>query len=153
LDILVTYLTKGSNGETRFAEELTGKDVFQKHHPNHKKYWMEIAAEIQTFGGNTFPNMWRGDKGVLYREVLTDVCKKMKVNFNASSRIDLIEMNLLTKVLTDSLEKMTPEQLKEVVDATNLKTTNFTPEAVMAALQMAIRMSGFAPFKLAVIGA
>lgn len=151
LDILVTYLTKGRDGETRLAEELTGKEVYKQHQPNHKMYWQDIAAEIQTFGGNTFANLARGDQGIPYKDVLIDVCKRMKVNFNAESRVDLIEMNLLMKILTDSLDKMTPEQLKEVVEATGLKTTNFTPQAVTAALQVAARMSGFEVYKLVLI--
>ena len=151
LDILVTYLTKGKNGEARLSEELTNKPEYKQYNPNHKMYWREIAAELQGYGGNTFATMARGDKGILYKEILTNVCKKMKVNFNPNSSVELIEMNLLMKILTDSLDKMTPEQLKEVVEATGIKTTSFTPQAVTAALQVAARMSGFAIYKIALI--
>lgn len=143
LEVLVTYLTRGKDGDARWAEELTGKAVYKQHHPNHKMYWQDIAAEIQTFGGHTFANLARGDQGVLYKDVLIDVCKKMKVNFSPKSSVDLVETNLLMKVLTDSLEKMTPEQLKEIIETTGLKTTNFAPQAVIAALQIAVRKSGF----------
>jgi len=151
LDILVTYLTRGKNGNTRWAEELTMKAAYKQHHPNHKMYWQDIAAELQTFAGNTFANIARGDQGIPYKELLVDVCKRMKVNFNAASSVELIEMNLLMKVLTDSLDKMTPEQLKEVVEATGLKTTNFAPQAIAAALQIIARRSGFAVFRIALI--
>ena len=60
-------------------------------------------------------------------------------------------MNLLMKILIDSLDKMDSEELKKVVEALNLKTTNFTKEAVVAALQAAMRMGGFASYKIAVI--
>ena len=60
-------------------------------------------------------------------------------------------MGLLSKVLTDSLDKMTPKQLKEVVAATGINPTSFTPQAVTTAFQVAIRMSGFAPYRIAVI--
>ncbi len=143
LDVLVTYLTKGKDGDLRFNEDLTAKDIYKKNHPNHKVYWQDIAAELQTWGGNTFANLVRGDEGPLYKTVLVDVAKKMKVNFNPASPVELIEMNLLMKVLTDSLEKMTTEQLKEIVEATDLKTTNFTPQAVAAALQIAVQRAGF----------
>jgi uncharacterized protein YaaW (UPF0174 family) len=151
LDILVTYLTKGKNGEVRWGEELTGKPEYKEHYPNHKMYWREIAAELQTYAGNTFANLGRGDKGILYKDILITVCKKMKVNFNPNSAVELVEMNLLMKILTDALDKMTPEQLKEVVEATGIKTTSLTPEAVTAALQVAARMSGFAVYKVALI--
>ena len=55
------------------------------------------------------------------------------------------------KILIDSLDKMDSEELKKVVEALNLKTTNFTKEAVIAALQAAMRMGGFASYKIAVI--
>jgi uncharacterized protein YaaW (UPF0174 family) len=152
LDVLVDYLTKGKDGTLRFNEELTPKESYKKNNPNHKAYWQDIAAELQTWGGNTFANLARGDEGPLYKTVLVDVAKKMKVNFNPESQVELIEMNLLMKVLTDSMENMTSEQLKEIVETTGLKTTNFTPQAVVAALQIAIRKTGFwAMNKLALI--
>jgi uncharacterized protein YaaW (UPF0174 family) len=151
LEILVTYLTKGKNGEIRWHEELTGKEEYKNHCPNHKMYWKEIAAELQTYAGNTFANLRRGDQGILYKKILTEVCKKMKVNFNADSSVELIEINLLMKILIDSLAKMTPEQMQEVVKATGLKTTSFKPEAVAAALQLAVQMSGFTAYKVALI--
>lgn len=151
LEILVTYLTKGKNGETRWHEELTGKEEYKKHYPNHKMYWKDIAAELQTYAGNTFANLGRGDQGILYKRILTAVCKKMKVNFNPDSSVELIELNLLMKILTDSLAKMTPEQMQEVINATGIKTTSFKPEAIAAALQIAVQMSGFAAYKVALI--
>lgn len=152
LDVLVVYLTRGKDGDLRWNEELTDKEAYKQNHLNHKAYWQDIAAELQTWGGNSFANLARGDQGPLYKKVLIDVAKKMKVNFNPESRVELIEMNLLMKVLTDSLEKMTPEQLKEIVETTGLKTTNFTPQAVVAALQIAVRKTGFwAMNKLALI--
>jgi uncharacterized protein YaaW (UPF0174 family) len=110
-----------------------------------------IAEEIQCFGGNSFANVLRGGKGVLYKEVLTDVCDKMKVNYNKNSLTETIEMNLLMKVLTDSMKDMTPEQLKTIAEELDLHTTNFTSEAVTAALQVAIKMGGFASYKIALI--
>jgi uncharacterized protein YaaW (UPF0174 family) len=152
LDVLVAYLTTGKDGALRYGEELTQKESYKKNHPNHRAYWQDIAAELQTWGGNTFANLARGDEGPPYKVVLVDVAKKMKVNFNPESPVELIEMNLLMKVLTDSMERMTPEQLKEIVETTGLKTTNFTPQAVVAALQIAIRKAGFwAMNKLALI--
>ncbi len=152
LDILVTYLIRGEKGsELRLAEELTGKDSYKRHNPDHVKYWKDIAAELQTFGGNTFANMFRGGEGVLYKEVLTDACENLKVNFNNKASTQMIEMNLLNKILTDSIEKMDANQLKQLVDAIGIKTTNLTPQAVTVALQAAVQMSGFAAYKMTLI--
>ena len=54
------------------------------------------------------------------------------------------------KILIDSMEEMTPEQLKEVVDSMNLKTSNYTLQAVTIALQTGIKMSGFIAYQAAV---
>ncbi|WP_221279278.1 hypothetical protein [Helicobacter gastrocanis] len=65
-------------------------------------------ADLQTFGGNTFANMWRGG-GVLYREILCDVCDKCKVNYNQASSTPGIETGPFMKLLADSFDKSCKE--------------------------------------------
>lgn len=147
LDILVGYLTSKGEGLT---EELTLTDAYKRYYPNHKMYWKEIAEEIQKFGGNTFVNIFRGT-GVCYREVLTDVCDKMKVNYNANSNIDIIEQNLMLKILEQSIDEMNDEQLRELVSELNLKVTNVSKQAIMAAVQILIKKGGFLSYQILVI--
>lgn len=151
LDVLVTYLTKDSDGNARLTEELTYTDKYKRYSPNHKMYWELIGAELQCFGGNTFATLFRGGKGVLYKEVLTDVCDKMKVNYNKNSSTETIEMNLLMKILTDSIENMSQAEMKDIILNLNLKTNDYSKEAVLAALQVAIKMGGFQSYQIAVI--
>ena len=151
LDILVNYLTKAKDGNRRLTEDLTDREIYKKYYPDHKKYWREITDEIQCFGANTIATLFRGGEGVPYREILTDVCNKLKVNFNSESPIEIIESNLLMKILTDSLDKMNSDELKKVVETTGIKTTHLTPQAVTFALQVAVRMGGFASYQVAVI--
>lgn len=143
LDILVEVLIKDKDGSARFTEELTMHDRYKSHYPNHNQYWNLIAAEIQCFGANSFATILRGGEGVVYKEVLTDACDKMKVNYNKTASVETIEMNLLMKILTDSMENMEPEELKKIVEDLGLNTTNYTAQAVTAALQGAIKFSGF----------
>jgi len=150
LDILVETLIKDQDGERRITEELTVKDNYKQHNPNHSMYWEEIAEEIQTFGGNSFVNIFRGS-GVQYKEILCDVCDKMKVNYNKNSETRVIEQNLLMKILEDAMAEMSEEELKEISQELDLNTTNFTHKAVIAALQIAIKQSGFLAYKIAVI--
>ena len=152
LDDLVYCLTHDKDGLLRIAEELTLSEDYKAYSPDHKKYWSLIAAEVQCFGANTFVTILRGGKGVLYREVLIDVCDKMKVNYNSDSSIVKIENNLLMKILTDALEKMTPEELKELAAATGMKNTdNITPEMMVGVFQAIFRMGGFKSYQLTLI--
>lgn len=151
LGILVSILTTDTDGEKRYTEEITVDERFKLHNPDHHQYWDLIAAELQCFGGNSIATIFRGGKGILYKEVLTDACEKMKVNYNADASVEVIEMNLLMKILTDSMENMTPEQLKEIVKDFELKTTDFSKQAVIAALQAGVCFSGFVAYQVALI--
>ena len=148
LDALVRILTKDADGDARLTEELTKHDRYKESSPDHHAYWDLIAAEIQCKGANTMATLFRGGKGVLYKEVLTDVCDKMKVNYNRDSSVETIERHLLMKVLIDSMEKMSPEEIKEVCDDLGLSPMRYTPEAVTIALQTA---GGFASYRIALI--
>jgi uncharacterized protein YaaW (UPF0174 family) len=151
LDIIFSILIKGEDGNPRVTEEITTNERYKANQPDHSRYWDLIAAELQCFGGNSLATMLRGGKGVTYRELLLDVCDKMKVNYNRKSSTDVIESNLLMKMLTDSIADMSPEQVRELVNELDIKTTGFSKQAVIAALQMGARLSGFMVYKMAVI--
>ncbi len=53
LNDLVDCLIKDKDGKLRLTEELTTNEFYKNNHPNHTKYWQEIAAEIQCFGANS----------------------------------------------------------------------------------------------------
>jgi uncharacterized protein YaaW (UPF0174 family) len=149
LNVLVELLV-GRVSDKRISEGLTSSKSYKNHHPDHHQYWDLIAAEIQLYGGNSILNTLRGH-GVLYREILCDVCDKVKVNYNKTASIETIEMNLLLKILTDSLEKMSPEDLNNIVNDLNLKTASVTPQAITAALNIALKTGGFLSYQIAVI--
>lgn len=152
LNDLVYCLTHDKDGNARLTEELTMTAQYKDHNPDHQKYWELIGAEIQCFGANTFATMLRGGKGVLYKEVLMDVCDKMKVNYNKDSSTEKIETNLLMKILTDALEKMSPEELKELAVATGMKNTGaITSQAMVGVFQTIFRAGGFKSYQLTLI--
>jgi uncharacterized protein YaaW (UPF0174 family) len=151
LNDLVRILVYDKDGEKRVTEELSSTDKYRKYFPDHNKYWKNIAEEIQKFGGNTIANIWRGT-GVLYKEVLTDVCKKLKVNYNKNSSVERIENNLLMKILEDSLEKMSPKEIKELSTNLGIKNTNtITPEVVLGTFQGIFKAGGFKSYQMTVI--
>ena len=152
LNDLVYCLTHDKDDSKRLTEELTLSDAYKKHHPYNSLYWEEIAAEIQCFGGNTFANMFRGGKGVLYKEVLCDVCDKMKVNYNKNSAVGIIENGLISKVLEDSLEKMSPDEIRRLATELGIKNTqNITKQVLLGSFQTIFRAGGFKSYQLTVI--
>lgn len=151
LIVLTDYLTTDKDGKGRISESLTETPAYQQCYPDRlNDIWDDVAHELQLFGGNTLLNIFRGH-GVPYREILIDVCKKMKVNFNKDAKIEFIEDSLLRKCLEDSIENMSAEDLQQLVQTMNIKTANYSKETMVAALQLAIRTGGFTPYKIAVV--
>jgi UPF0174 protein HP_1588 len=149
---LVYCLTHDKDGSTRLTEELTMTEAYKKYNPSHSMYWKEIAAEIQCFGANSFVTLIRGGKGVLYKEVLCDVCDKMKVNYNKNSNVERIENALLSKVLEDALEKMSSDEIKQLATEIGIKNTqNITKQALLGSFQIIFKMGGFKSYQLTVI--
>ena len=152
LNDLVYCITHDKDGDARLTEELTATAVYKRHYPDHHQYWELIAAEVQCFGANSFATIFRGGKGVLYKEVLTDVCEKMKVNFNKDSSVEVIEQNLLMKILKESLEKMSTAEVRQLAESLGVKNFNsVTSEALIGSFQTIFRMGGFKSYQLTVI--
>lgn len=125
LNKLVEILTKTK------SEELTKKDIYKEFEPDHKLYWKEIASELQYFGGNTIANVFR-QKGVLYAEILRDVCKSLGLEVDTSLCTQKIEKKLLNYEKKDGIF----EKIKSSINKTDLKDTGvlvasrFTPFAL-----------------------
>lgn len=150
LNELVYVLTHDKDGEVRFSESLTNDDLYKRFYPEHKEYLDLILEELQTFGGNSIINVFRGG-GVKYKEILCDVCDKMKVNYNKNSKVENIEQGLFMKILEDATKEMNTEDLKKLVEELKLNTTNYTPQAVMAGMQILIKQGGFRSYQIMVI--
>jgi uncharacterized protein YaaW (UPF0174 family) len=152
LDDLVFCLTRDKDGAVRLTEELTTSNEYKRHSPDHHQYWELIAAEVQCFGANTLATLFRGGKGVQYKEVLMDVCDKMKVNYNKDSSTEKIESNLLLKILNDALEKMSSEELRILAESIGLKNLNvITAESMLGVFQAVFRVGGFKSYQLTLI--
>lgn len=152
LNDLVTCLTHDKDGQVRLTEELTMSDAYKRHYPDHRQYWQAVAAEVQCFGANTLATMFRGGKGVPYREVLCDVCDKMKVNYNAEASVERIENNLLMKILTDAIEHMGDAERRELVASMGVAHQgSVTPQVLTGIFQAIFRAGGFKSFQLTAI--
>lgn len=110
---LFDVLVYDEDGTLRINEELTNSTEYKRYGRDYAKYPRRIAEELQCYGSNTFINFFRNE-GVLYKEILCDACDHLKVNYNEKSPTSLIEKNMLSKLLKDSLEKMSGREIKEL---------------------------------------
>lgn len=144
LNDLVDCITKRNNGSLRLTEALTISENYNKNYPNHNKYWQDIASEIQLFGANSIISLCRLGKGVLYREILEDVCHRLKVDFNKQSKTNIIEQNLLEKIIADTIENLSEYdkiQLARDVNITNSPLS--TGETISKTVLVLFKQGGF----------
>lgn len=106
---------------------------------------------MQKFGGNTIANTFRLGRGVKYDEILNDVLDNLKISYSKSSHIIEKENDLIERIFDDMLKGMPEEKRIELVKDMDLKTTSFTDQAIMAAVQAGIRAGGFLSYQITVI--
>ena len=148
LDPLVNYILKTN------TELLSVKGVYKDNPGDHHRYLAELKGELSDFGGNTLLNLWRGH-GVDYQEIVQDVASKLGAEVHTSS-VEETEWSILGALLQRSLEKMSPGEREEVqreLENLGLKGLNLRGggAAALVAAQVAIRASGFAAYRLAVV--
>ncbi len=152
LDDLVYCLTYKQETDIRCTEDTTISDKFQKYYSDHQKYWELVASEIQCIGSSSFATILRRGKGVEYKEVLMDVCDNIKVNYNKDSIVEKIEKNLLMKIITDTLDEMSPNKLNELAQAIGEEKTNDTSrEAMLSMFRAVLRAGGLKSYQLTLI--
>jgi len=155
LSILIDIITDSGKGRISLDDET--KDVLLKAKSANEfdeSCRFRIAAEIQTFGGNSLVSIFRGGKGVLYREIVCDVANHVGANYNDKNDIAQIEGAILLKIVERSLEKMSEDEKKQFFDqfGVHYKGIGSTAgTAAMAALIIVIRSSGFAFYQMATI--
>ncbi len=112
-----------------------------------------IAEELQCYGGNTFINFFRNE-GVLYKEILCDVCDRLKVSYNEKSSTSWIEQNMLAKLLKDSLEQMSKkdlEKLRHELDMSNIdKMISENKQLLIASVLTLFKAGGSHSYALAI---
>lgn len=123
LKIFTSLLTHDDNGKPRLAGELAKHKVFRSlnNHPEqHRRSWQLIAGELQHFGGDSIANRVRGH-GLLYRTILLDVCKRLKLKVDKDVSTIHIEQNLLEQFLRNCWQKMNSAHRAEFLAAVDAK--------------------------------
>ncbi|HAE00656.1 MAG TPA: hypothetical protein DCL95_03920 [Rhodospirillaceae bacterium] len=98
----------------RVTNFLDQDDDYKKHSPAHSKYHRQIGNEIRLFGGNSFRNIFRGNEGPPYDEIVVDVCKKLDIPYEKGNLLKN-ENNLLTIYLERQWKNLTAEEQQEVM--------------------------------------
>lgn len=94
------------------TSSLFSHKEYKKYAPDHKKYWELIAAELQYFGGNTFANIARR-KGVKYKDVVVDVCKKQAIDYDEKADVAQLEKVFVYGYLRKQISKMNAPTKKD----------------------------------------
>jgi uncharacterized protein YaaW (UPF0174 family) len=132
--------------------QLARTASYRNNNPNHQAYVRDIAAEIQKFGANTLKTqLLRSGKGVPYDQIVRDVAGRVGVKSGEKSTRE-IEREIVTKLLMEAYETMSPEQRRELLLSLKIRDHKLllAPGGVEAA-RLAIQHSGFAVFKGSVI--
>lgn len=124
LNVLVHILTHDENGKRRTTEGLTKYKKYKSCHPDHHQYWKEIAGEIQCFGANTLATFFRMGKGVLYKEIVTDVCRHFSIKIDENESIEAMEENVVSEVFAKAIESLDLEKIKKLAAELNVELAN-----------------------------
>lgn len=151
LEVLANYCLYDKDGKARRTEDLSSSKAFNlaQEEGDYKSVWKYIAAELQHFGGDTLLNTVRR-KGVSYREILLDVCNKMKVEVDKSQQTIEIEQAFLASIFEKAWRDMTDEDRKGFQEIVGVDGKLAGP-AALAAIITAINLGGFASYQVALL--
>lgn len=155
LAVLVDYITDKGEGRAALDSDVKAMLVAAKKsasYPEHIR--SKIDDEIREFGGNSLANVFRSVKGdgpLAYKEVATDVAKHLKASVTDNMTVVEIETAILQKILRDSIDKMSEEERKALLESLNVTDLSASGPAITAALLKAGKLGGFKTYQLAVI--
>ncbi|HCN6880143.1 TPA: acidic protein MsyB [Escherichia coli] len=116
-------LTHNEKGKTRLSSVLMRNELFKSmegHPEQHRRNWQLIAGELQHFGGDSIANKLRGYVK-LYRAILLDVSKRLKLKADKEMSTFEIEQQLLEQFLRNTWKKMDEEHKQEFLHAVDAR--------------------------------
>lgn len=122
---LTRLLTHNDKGKARLSGTLQHNELFRAmegHPEQHRCNWQLIAGELQHYGGDSIANKLRGH-GKLYRTILLDVAKRLKLKAKKESSTFEIEQDLLAHFLRNAWQKMDADQQQAFLQAVEAKVT------------------------------
>ncbi|ENC3943579.1 acidic protein MsyB [Escherichia coli] len=116
-------LTHNEKGKTRLSSVLIRNELFKSmegHPEQHRRNWQLIAGELQHFVGDSIANKLRGH-GKLYRAILLDVSKRLKLKADKEMSTFEIEQQLLEQFLRNTWKNMDEEHKQEFLHAVDAR--------------------------------
>ncbi len=116
-------LTHNEKGKTRLSSVLMRNELFKSmegHPEQHRRNWQLIAGELQHFGVDSIANKLRGH-GKLYRAILLDVSKRLKLKADKEMSTFEIEQQLLEQFLRNTWKNMDEEHKQEFLHAVDAR--------------------------------
>lgn len=100
-----------------------------------------MVKELGLYGGNSVVNFFKGE-GADYSTILRKVAKRLKVSFRDSQSDKVIEGYMLQKLFDDMSDRLSDEELRTMAQEFGVKPLRYSRQAIVAALQIAIRRGG-----------
>lgn len=142
LKTLCDIISLGKDGSPRISDSLTKTEVYRRNYPHRMESLLPaMMKELGLYGGNTFVNIIKG-RGADYSTILRKVAKRLKVSFRDSQSDEVIEGYMLQKLFDDISDRLSDEELRAMATEFGIKPMRYSRQAIVAALQMAIRRGG-----------
>lgn len=142
LKTLCDIITLGKNGSPRISDSLTKTEAYKRNYP-HRMFSLipGMVKELSLYGGNSIANFFKGE-GADYSTILRKVAKRLKVSFRNSQSDEVIEGYMLQKLFDDMSDRLSDEELRTMARKFGVKPLRYSRQAIIAALQLAIRRGG-----------
>jgi len=117
---------------------------------DYREHLGAICDELRKFGSNTLATLFRGGKGVPYREIVRDVADKVDVAYSGTDSVEVIEKGIVEKIFVEACKNMTAEQCAEFMTGSGYESYAVGGVSSAAVIEL-FRQGGFSSYKIAVI--
>lgn len=132
---LANIIMYDNDGKIRLYENLSTSDNYLACYPDKMVgMWKDIAAELQSYGGNTILNHFRGH-GPSYESIVRDVCKRLRVsNILIHDTAEEMEQKLLIHVSKKAIGELDESQARAIMDECGIRNFERSKAGLLAAL-------------------
>jgi len=152
IGLLIDVITDSGKGRISLSSSVCRQLTAAKERGADETARAILAEELTRFGGNSLVNLFRGGSGVAYRELLSDVASHVGAEVKAKTACAEMEMAIIAKVFTQSLEKMSDADRSTLFESLGgMKYRPGMAPAALAAWLASLGSSGLASYNLAAL--